>query len=161
MIEAGIGEVRGSDVADIGVGIGAEAAMEVGNSVGAVIEVRVGVSIGVGIGAAGAMGCVGGVGVAREFDGPTFVVMATAIVIGVAACVVTVVGVVGETCIGRAVLCMFVSCVCVSCNGSAFGGGLSPWSSSFRSSRICIRSLMTVSVCVTSALSAVRILKFQ
>ena len=122
MIGAGIWEGRGSDVTDIGVGIGAEVAMEVGDSVGAVIEVRVGVSIGVRIGAAGAMGCVGGMGVTREFDAPTFVVMSTAIVIGVAACVVTVIGVVGETSIKRAVLCMFVSCVCVS----AFGGGLSP-----------------------------------
>jgi hypothetical protein len=126
VIGAGIGEVRGSDVTDIGVGIGTEAAMEVGDSVGAVIEVRVGASIGVGTGAADAMDCIGGVGVAREFDGSTFVLMATAIVIGVAACVVTMVGVVGETSIRRAVLCMFVSCVCVSYNGSAFGGGLSP-----------------------------------
>ena len=72
------------------------------------------------------MGCIGGAGVTREIDGPTFVAMTTATVIGVAACVVAVVGIVGETGIRRAVLCMSASCVFVSCNDSAFSGGLSP-----------------------------------
>ena len=58
---------------------------------------------------------------AREIDGPTSVAMAMASVIGVAACVATVVGVIGETSIRRAVLCMVASC-----DGSIFGGGLSP-----------------------------------
>ena len=56
-----------------------------------------------------------------EIDGPTFVAMATATVIGVAACAVTMVDVVGETSVRRAVLCMFAAC-----DGSVFGGGLSP-----------------------------------
>ena len=56
-----------------------------------------------------------------EIDGPTFVAMATATVIGVAACAATVVEVVGETSIRRAGLCILASC-----EGSFFGGGLSP-----------------------------------
>ena len=56
-----------------------------------------------------------------EIDGPTFVVMATATVIGVDTCAVTVVGVAGETSTRRAVLFAVVSC-----GGSGFGGGLSP-----------------------------------
>ena len=58
---------------------------------------------------------------AKGIDGPTFVVIATATVIGVAACAVTVVGVIGETSIRRAVLFMVASC-----GGSGLGGGLSP-----------------------------------
>ena len=67
------------------------------------------------------MGCIGGAGVTGEIDGPTFVAMATATVIGVAACAATVVEVVGETSIRRAGLCMLASC-----ESSVFGGGLSP-----------------------------------
>ena len=62
-----------------------------------------------------------GVGVTREIDGPTFVVIATATVIGIPACAVTVVGVAGEASIRRAVLFTFASC-----GGSGFGDGLSP-----------------------------------
>ena len=87
-------------------------------------------------------------------DGPTLVVMA--IVIGDGACVVTVVGAGDETSTIRAVLLGLASG-----GGSAFGGGFNPWSSSFLSSRVCIRPFMTVRLCVTSALSAVRILKFR
>ncbi len=56
-----------------------------------------------------------------EIDGPTFVVMATATVIGVADCAVTVVGVVDETSIRCAALFTVASC-----GGSGLGGGLSP-----------------------------------
>lgn len=67
------------------------------------------------------MGRIGGAGVTRGIDGPTSVAMAMASVSGVAACVATVVGAIGETSIGRAVLCMVASC-----DGSILGGGLSP-----------------------------------
>lgn len=88
--------------------------------------------------------------------GSTLVVMAMAIVIGEVACVVTVAGAVDETSTIRAVLLGLASG-----GGSAFDGGFKPWSSSFWSSRVCIRPFMTVRVCVISALSAVRILKFR
>lgn len=95
-------------------------------------------------------------GVTGALGGSTLVVMAMAIVIGEVACVVIVVGAVDETSTMRAVLLGLASS-----EGSAFGGGFNPWSSSFRSSRVCIRPFMTVRVCVISALSAVRILKFR
>ncbi len=104
----------------------------------------------------GGAGCVSGMGVAGALDGPTLVGMAIATVIGEVACVVTVVGVTDETSTSRAVLLGPASG-----GGSAFGGGFNPWSSSFLSSRACIRPLMTVRLCVISALSAVRILKFR
>jgi hypothetical protein len=56
-----------------------------------------------------------------EIDGPTFVVMATATVIGEFVCPIRVVGVADETSTIRAVLLRFVSG-----GGSSFGGGLSP-----------------------------------
>ena len=123
MIEARLGGIGGADVTDVTVEIGAEPAVGVGGSVGAGIETGVGVGIGVefsGIGVTGC-GCVGGVGGTGEIDGPIFVVMATASVIGVAACAVTVVGVAGETSTRCAVLFTFASC-----GGAGFGGGLSP-----------------------------------
>ncbi len=60
-------------------------------------------------------------GVLGAIDGLTFVVMATATVIGEVACAVTVVGVAGETSTRRAALLMLGSW-----DGSDFGGGLSP-----------------------------------
>lgn len=104
----------------------------------------------------GVAGCACGAGVTGADDGSTLVGMAIAKVIGEVVCVVTVVGGAGETSTMRAVL------VRVAPGGdSGLGAGFSPWISSFRSSRVCIRPLMTARLRVTSALSAVRILKFR
>lgn len=54
-------------------------------------------------------------------DGPTFVVMATATVIGECVCPLRVAGVADETSTMRAVLLRLASG-----DGSGFGGGLSP-----------------------------------
>lgn len=91
-----------------------------------------------------------------EIVGPTFVVMATATVMGAAGSVDPLDGVVGETSTRRAVLCWGGSGA-----GSGFGGGLSPCSSSFRSSRVWISPLMAVMLWPVSSLFPVRILKFR
>lgn len=103
----------------------------------------------------GVAGCVCGMGVTGASDGPASFGMAVVNVIGGVAGVATVGGV-GATSTMRAVLLWGASG-----GGSGLGGGFSPWSSSFRSSRVCIRPLMTARHRVTSALSAVRILKFR
>jgi len=94
--------------------------------------------------------------VTGALDGSALVGMAIATVIGEVACVVTVFGAVDETSTMRAVLLGLASG-----GGSAFGDGFNPWSSSFLSSRVCIRPFMTTRLCVTWVLSAVRILKFR
>ena len=60
-------------------------------------------------------------GITGAIDGPTFVVMATATVIGECVCPVRVVGVADETSTMRAVLLRLASG-----GGSSFCGGLSP-----------------------------------
>lgn len=91
-----------------------------------------------------------------EIVGPTFVVMATATVMGAVVCGDPVDGVAGETSTRRAVLCWGGSGA-----GSGFGAGLSPCSSSFRSSRICRSPLMVAMLWPVSSLFPVRILKFR
>ena len=73
-----------------------------------------------GVGSAGPCfdGAAGAIG---EIGGPTFVVMATATVIGVAACAVPVSGAVDDTSTNRAVLWRLASF-----GGGAWGGDLSP-----------------------------------
>lgn len=99
----------------------------VGVSVGAGCGVVVGVTVGAGSGA-GAMisgsgmgGCDWGVGTRGAIDGSTFVVMATAIVIGEFICPVVVVAGADETSTIGAVLLRLASG-----DGSGFDRGLSP-----------------------------------
>ncbi len=99
---------------DIGVGIEGGARDEVCGVVG------VGVGAGPILGGSDVAGCNEGVGAGCAIDGPTFVVMATATVIGVAACVAPVLGVAGETSTRRAVF------TGASSGGSDLGSGLSP-----------------------------------
>ena len=91
-----------------------------------------------------------------EIVGPTFVVMGTATVMGAVVPVDPLDGVAGETSTRRAVVCWGGSGA-----GSGFGGGLSPCSSSFRSSKVWINSLTTAMLLVVSPLSPARILKFR
>ena len=85
---------------------------------------------------------------------PRFVVMATESVTGGVmlagwdAIVTCAVG-------GTSVICGGVGGF-VSAGGSAIGGGLSPWSSSFLSSNLCMRPLTTAMVWTTSALFEMR-----
>ena len=106
MIEVKLERACDSDVT----GTGVEPAVGIGGSVSVGVEAGVEASIGVELSDVGVMGWVGGVGVTREIGGPAFVVMAIGIVIGVASCAATVVGVVGETSIRRAVLFTVASC---------------------------------------------------
>lgn len=108
------------------------------------------------IGGSGMGDCDWGVGSREAIDGSAFVVMATAIVIGELICPVVVDVGAGETSTIWAVLLRLASG-----DGSGFGGGLSPWSSSFRSSKVWMRPLMTARLWATSALSAVRSLKLR
>ena len=117
VIEVAIEAGGGSGVIGVGVSVG------VGD--GAAMGVSIGAGIGVGAGAmisgSGMGGCDWGVGSRGAIDGSTFVVMATAIVIGELICPVVVDVGAGETSTIWAVLLRLVSG-----DGSGFGEGLSP-----------------------------------
>jgi hypothetical protein len=110
--------------------------------------------MGTGVDELEAAGCGCGTGVSGAFDGPTLFSMAVANVTGDVVCVVGV-GAAVETGTMRAVLRIG------SDDGLGWDSGVSPWISSCRSSRVCIRPLMTARHRVTSAVSAVRMVKFR
>lgn len=117
VIEAAIAAGGGSGVIGVGVrgGVGDGAAM--GVSVGA----GIGGGAGAIISGSGMGGCDWGVGSRGAIDGSTFVVMATAIVIGEFVCLVVVdVGADETSTIGAVLLTL------ASGDGSGFGRGLSP-----------------------------------
>lgn len=95
----------------------------VGDGVGVGVTVDAGIGVGAGamISGSGMGGCDWGVGSRGAIDGSTFVVMATAIVIGEFVCPGVMVVGADETSTMWAVLLRLASG-----DGSGFGGGLSP-----------------------------------
>jgi hypothetical protein len=117
VIEAAMEAGGGSGVIGVGVSVG----VGVGAAMGVSICTGIGVGAGAMIGGSGMGGCDWGVGSRGAIDGSTFVVMATAIVIGELICPVVVDVGAGETSTIWAVLLRLASG-----DGSGFGGGLSP-----------------------------------
>lgn len=115
----GVATERGGrlDIRGMGVSDG------VGDGVGVGVSVRTGVRVGAGarIAGSGMGGCEWVVESRGAIDASTFVVLATATVIGEGVCSITVVGGVDGTSTMRVVLLSFTSG-----DGSGFGGGLSP-----------------------------------
>lgn len=153
---AGVGATTGEAQGAVGLDVGGAGGAGVGIRNGGV-SLGAGFGGGVGIGVEGraAAGCVSGVGVTRAFDGSTSFGLVVANVIG------EVVWAVGGGAAVEIDTMRAVPLGIASGDGSGWGDGFTPWISSFRSSRVWIRPLMTVRHRVTSALSAVRILKFR
>jgi hypothetical protein len=151
----GVGATVGGARGAVGIAVGVGAGADLGVGDGAGIGVGLGVGVGIEVDGLESVGCVGGTGGAGVSDGSTLLSLAVANVIGEVVCMVRG-GAAVETGTMRAVLLRIASG-----DGSGWGGSFSPWSSSFRSSRMCIRPVMTARHRVTSALSAVRILKFR
>lgn len=153
---AGVGATTGEAQRAVGLDVGGAGGAGVGIRNGGVsISSGFGGGVGIGVEGRAAAGCVGGVGVTGAFDGSTSFGMVVANVIGEVVWAVRG-GAAVEIDTMRAVLLGIASG-----DGSGGGDGFTPWISSFRSSRVWIRPLMTVRHRVTSALSAVRILKFR